>query len=267
MGRFSALALFMIIGFGASGCGFINGLLNRDTDTATTPDASESTDTSDEAIVENEAPEDEAGEEAPETVAVEGVLPEVPTGRGAVPSTLLESTDPNERLRAVERDRPDPYQYVPVSLPLPAPTPPPNGTPIPQVLEEEVVLEEPGFIEETTALLPDLPIIAEPTLLASEIEVSGIVQLNGADYVIVQAPGEPTPRHVRVGDRLSNGLILVKRIETRPGSEPVLVLEEQGLEIFLPAGSGTESGDEPATQQNAQELVDAAIISDFQISG
>ncbi|MEM0979642.1 MAG: hypothetical protein AAGH78_05140 [Cyanobacteria bacterium P01_H01_bin.58] len=264
MSRFSALALFMMIGFGASGCGFINGLLNRDTDTAETPDASESTEAPDEAIVENEAPEDEAGDEAPETVAVDGVLPEVPTGRGAVPATLLESTDPNERLRAVERDRPDPYQYVPVSLPLPAPTPPPNG--VPQILEEER-LQEPDFFEDTTALLPDLPVIAEPTLVASEVQVSGIVQLNGADYVIVQAPGEPTPRHVRVGDRLSNGTILVKRIETRPGSEPVLVLEEQGLEIFLPAGSGTEAVNEPATQQNAQELVDAELISDHQISG
>lgn len=247
MGRLSALALFIMVGFGTASCGFINGLLNRDTDTAETPDASENTEIPEEAVAENEAPA--ADEEAPETVATEEVLPDVPAGR-AVPATLLESTDPNERLRAVERDRPDPYQYVPVSLPLPATPPPPAG--IPRILEEptleEPTLEDPGFLEEPIALLPDeLPEIPEPVLLASEIEVSGIVQLNGADYVIVQAPGEPTPRHVRVGDRLSNGLIEVVDINTRPGSEPSVVLEEQGLTIVLPVGSGTRSEADPTT--------------------
>jgi hypothetical protein len=34
-----------------------------------------------------------------------------------------------------------------------------------------------------------------------------------------------------VGDRIANGQVLVKRIDVRPGSDPVVVLEQNGVEV------------------------------------
>jgi len=53
--------------------------------------------------------------------------------------------------------------------------------------------------------------------------------------IIVKAPNEDSSRYVRVGQRLSNGQVLVKRIELQ-GSEPVVVLEQFGIEVIKSIG-------------------------------
>jgi hypothetical protein len=69
------------------------------------------------------------------------------------------------------------------------------------------------------------------------VQVLGVVQIGRVPHAIVQAPNEPHSRYVRVGDRLSNGEVLVKRIDMR-GSEPQVVLEQIGIEVSLSVGSG-----------------------------
>lgn len=89
------------------------------------------------------------------------------------------------------------------------------------------------------AALPPLP---EPTL-AKAVEVSGVVLVRGVAEAIVKAPNEATSRYVRAGQRLSNGQILVKRIEVNSGSDPVVILEQNGVEVARGVGEkSTPSG-------------------------
>jgi hypothetical protein len=58
-----------------------------------------------------------------------------------------------------------------------------------------------------------------------------VVQIGVVPQAIVKAPNEPTSRYVEVGQRLSNGQVLVKNIIVGPGSNPVIVLEQNGVEV------------------------------------
>jgi hypothetical protein len=93
---------------------------------------------------------------------------------------------------------------------------------------------------------PPLPSIPEPEL-ARRVAVSGVVQIGEQLQAIVQVPNEGTSRYVRVGQRLSNGEILVKRIEMNPGIEPVVILEQYGVEVSKAIGEQTAESDAPDT--------------------
>jgi hypothetical protein len=56
-------------------------------------------------------------------------------------------------------------------------------------------------------------------------------------YAIVNAPNEPSSRYIQEGQRLAGGQVLVKRIETNR-SEPVVVLEQYGVEVVRAVGEG-----------------------------
>jgi hypothetical protein len=84
--------------------------------------------------------------------------------------------------------------------------------------------------------IPVMPPIPQPTL-ARQVEVTGVVKIGGTVQAIVKAPNEPTSRYVGIGQRLSNGQILVKRIELNPGSDPIVILEENGIEVPVMVGS------------------------------
>lgn len=90
--------------------------------------------------------------------------------------------------------------------------------------------------------LPPLP----STTLASAVEVSGVVMVGGVAQAIVKAPNEETSRYVRVGQRLSNGQVLVKRIEMNAGSDPIVVLEENGVEVSRAVGTAVAAANKPA---------------------
>jgi hypothetical protein len=84
--------------------------------------------------------------------------------------------------------------------------------------------------------IPEMPPIPQPTL-ARQVEVTGVVKIGGTVQAIVKAPNEPTSRYVGIGQRLSNGQVLVKRIELNPGSDPIVILEENGIEVPVMVGS------------------------------
>ena len=89
----------------------------------------------------------------------------------------------------------------------------------------------PGATTGSTPFVPQLPVLPEPTL-ARMVQVSGILDVDGAEpRAILKAPNEPTSRYVSPGDRLSNGAVLVKRIEMSGPGGPVVVLEESGVEV------------------------------------
>ena len=89
-------------------------------------------------------------------------------------------------------------------------------------------------------LIPELPPLPEPTQ-ARGIEVSGVVEVGGVPKAIVKVPNEPS-RTVREGDRLSNGQVLVKRIEVNQGPTPLVVLEQYGIEVAKQVGGGGTPG-------------------------
>ena len=89
-------------------------------------------------------------------------------------------------------------------------------------------------------LIPELPPLPEPTQ-ARGIEVSGVVEVGGVPRAIVKVPNEPS-RTVREGDRLSNGQVLVKRIEVNQGPTPLVVLEQYGIEVAKRVGEGGTPG-------------------------
>lgn len=88
--------------------------------------------------------------------------------------------------------------------------------------------------------IPVAPPIPQPTL-AREVEVTGIVTIGNRTQAIIKAPNEPTSRYVSVGDRVSNGQVLIKRIEQIPGRDPVVILEENGMEVEVAVGSKKSS--------------------------
>ena len=84
--------------------------------------------------------------------------------------------------------------------------------------------------------VPELPTLPEPTQ-ARGVEVTGVVEVGGVPMAIVKVPNEPA-RYVREGQRIANGQVLVKRIEMNRGPEPVVILEQYGIEVARGVGEG-----------------------------
>ncbi|ARV62201.1 hypothetical protein BZZ01_29430 [Nostocales cyanobacterium HT-58-2] len=95
------------------------------------------------------------------------------------------------------------------------------------------VLPNPGL---ASVLLPPPP---QPEL-ARAVIVSGVVLLTQEPQAIIKVPTEPTSRYVQAGQRLANG-VLIKRIEINKGSEPVVILEQYGIEVARMVGEGIAS--------------------------
>lgn len=156
---------------------------------------------------------------------------------GNLPLDLIPSTDPGARVSEIERQRSDPFAILPttptVEIPVqettaPQPSPPSPSTP-------------PGELAPIPELVPSQPPGPPPPPqpeLARAVAVSGVVQLGNVPYAILTAPNEPHTRYVRAGQLLSNGEVLVKRIEMYPGRDPVVVLEQFGVEVVRAVGSG-----------------------------
>jgi hypothetical protein len=74
------------------------------------------------------------------------------------------------------------------------------------------------------------------TALADAIEVTGAVQVQGQWQIIVKEP-DSASRYVKVGEALANGQVIVKRVIENAGSDPIVVLQQNGKEVTRPIGS------------------------------
>lgn len=102
----------------------------------------------------------------------------------------------------------------------------------------------PGVIPE-----PDLASVLPPPPtpeLAQTVLVSGVIQVGNKPQAIIKVPTEPTSRYVQAGQRLASGL-LVKRIEMNEGSEPIVILEQYGIEVARMVGESPTGATEPNT--------------------
>lgn len=136
-----------------------------------------------------------------------------------------------------------------------ASNPPPTRA-IAQRLATPTAPLSPPSLRPAAPVISALPPLPEPTL-ANAVEVSGVVVVGGVAEAIVKAPNESTSRYVRAGQRLSNGQILVKRIEVNAGSDPIVVLEQNGVEVSR--GVGEKSS--PAGSPTALSLSDPQRIA------
>ncbi|WP_008312073.1 hypothetical protein [Leptolyngbya sp. PCC 6406] len=244
MRRWTVLTLITCVGLASSGCGVVDNLLSRFQGEDEVEDAP--------VVLLDES---EAGE-----TFEEPMLPGLPSAAVIASAELISSTNPDERRRDISRTRSDPFAIVAVPPP-PRVVPPPEGagtgtgagagagTGAGAGAGAGTTTASPGGTAGGGAIpISPLPALPQPNT-ALGVAVTGIVQINGDRYAIVSAPGEPTSRYVRVGDRLSGGRILVKRIDTRPGSEPVVILEENGIEVARPVGGapGGSPTSEPPT--------------------
>ncbi len=236
MRRLAALALVIGLGLGGSGCSVVNNLLNRGEDVV------------DDVLSSDEIATDAPAADPSAEAFEEPLLPGLPSAAEIASAELIQPTNAEERIKGIEGSRSDPYALVPVP---PAPTPPPApesspGAPSPNGGSNNgggTTTATPGTPGNTIPL-GELPGLPQPTT-AVGVVITGVVQINGDRYAIIQAPGEPTSRYVKAGDYLDNGQILVKRIETRPGSEPVVILEENGIEVAMPVGGTSTPAAEP----------------------
>jgi hypothetical protein len=150
-------------------------------------------------------------------------------------------------------DRPDPFSALPLNpvVVIKPGTPLPNTAPVsPSAPADAPVAaaQQPAPLPSVTVaavppptlpapVIPPSPSVAPTPPIAETIAVSGVVQAGSRTSIIVQVPHESSTRYAVVGDYLANGRVLVKRIETQ-GSEPMVVLEQNGVEFIKSVGSG-----------------------------
>ena len=243
----------------------------------------------------DQQPIDQAPAEGGEDFATP-MVPAAPQLANIASAELIQSTDPEERIRQINSRRPDPFATVPIPPPPQITPPPPPGSPTsvaptggvpatptaavptgtaaprpggtataptgttaPRPGGTATAPTAPGGTRPTAppsapagqpaspeeiALAP-LPALPEPTQ-AQQVTVTGVVTIGDRNYAIVQSPDEPTGRYVSVGQRVAGGSVLVKRIDMR-GSEPVVVLEQNGVEVLHSVGVQEEAEGPAAT--------------------
>lgn len=89
--------------------------------------------------------------------------------------------------------------------------------------------------------LAPLPQLPKPAL-AEAVLVTGVMTIGNETFAVVETSAGS--QYVKAGQRVSNGQVLVKRIDMR-GSDPVVVLEENGIEVSRPVGAPS-TAEEPA---------------------
>jgi hypothetical protein len=189
--------------------------------------------------------------------------------RGIMPPDLISSTNPDQRLKGIQSARPDPFALVPTTASItitrdsqaasggqsPSSTGGnSSGQGLPAGGSSRTPSGSQAMLPQPIPVLPDIPrlprslpaALPPQPELARAVNVSGVVQIGSAVYAIVDAPDEPSSRYVQVGQRLSNGEILVRRIDF-DGSDSSVVLEQAGMQVVRRVGDVPVAPVAPAT--------------------
>ncbi|WP_017656096.1 hypothetical protein [Fortiea contorta] len=189
----------------------------------------------------------------------------------SINSRLIQPTNATERAVVVSKGRNDPFaeiieqptiavsnntgKPVPNLPPLPIPKTASVDKKVPSVnakvpKRSQVISArlQPRKMPVLTPVLPKAlpPVVPSPNLvsvlpkppqpeLAKAVMVSGVVLLSNQLQAIIKVPNEPASRYVQAGQRLANGL-LIKRIEMNEGSNPVVIVEQYGIEVARMVG-------------------------------
>ena len=165
---------------------------------------------------------------------------------------LIPSTEPEIRVRNSVRGRQDPFSTIAVEPQIeiePEEEPDVDNERQQPFNNNNNGATRPDNITSTPTIetleTPELP-EGSLTELAQNVLITGLVNLGDRIKLIVQAPEEATSRYVSVGQYISNGRVLVKRIEF--GSPyPTVILEQSGIEVAKEIGEPiAEETDEQA---------------------
>lgn len=152
-------------------------------------------------------------------------IPLAPQTKNNVPQTRV----PQTQRRGAIAAKPSPNR-----LKLPSPPTARGSNPSPSVPQPGQTAKVLPPVTPPPKVVPELPKLPEPTQ-AQGVEVTGVVEVGGVQMAIVKVPNEPD-RYVREGQRIANGQVLVKRIETNRGPNPVVILEQYGVEVARGVG-------------------------------
>ncbi len=209
---------------------------------------------------------------------------ETTTNASSTPN-LIQLTNPTERERIVSKGRNDPFagiiglptpvaatttttRTIPVIPPLPTPRvqkPPTSSaalstrtttganpqakTPKPDNRQASVIPKLMPGVLLTPTLGSVLPPPPQPEL-AEGVMVTGVVLIGQNPQAIIKVPNESTSRYVQVGQQLAGGL-LIKRIEMNEGSNPIVILEQYGIEVARMVGEEPVNSASSATNVEA----------------
>lgn len=155
---------------------------------------------------------------------------------------LIPATNPDLRVRSSIRGRQDPFAII-------------NVKPKIELIKKEEPTAEKKSLARSLPSIPTLnrstsipsipseqPAVSPEPTLANDVVISGLIKINGETKIIVNAPGETSSRYVGVGQYLSNGQILVKRIEA-DRQTPLVILEQSGIEVAKAVGEAAAGND------------------------
>lgn len=219
-----------------------------------------------EPTVTSASPSPAASPSTPTQAFAKPTVPEKDKGKrdgsaGKV-SGLLQSTDPAERARQVQRGinakGKDPFSSIPpiVSFKVPIKLPETANQPaVSPNIGNSPIASQPSVgsrpVPKVIATKPPekspikaLPPLPDPTL-AKSVQVTGVIVVAGVPQAIIQAPNEATSRYVQAGQRIAGGQVLVKRIEMNGGSDPLVILEQNGVEVARGVGSPVVAPNSP----------------------
>jgi hypothetical protein len=110
----------------------------------------------------------------------------------------------------------------------------PIFAPAPVAIAPMPVIANPVMPIEVAAapLPPALP----PTNLADSVEISGVMQIGGKTMVIAKTPNDASARYIQAGDMVAGGQVRVKSVQIGPRGEPIVVLEQNGVEVTKSVG-------------------------------
>ncbi|MFN6470336.1 MAG: hypothetical protein RMY36_011755 [Nostoc sp. SerVER01] len=208
--------------------------------------------------------------------------------------SLIQSTNATERARVVlvSKNRTDPFAQIfgqtvagvpkisgrpiPVLPKLPTASIPGRKLPTSTIASNQKknnIAAVPKKVNTTlTSVLPRvLPqVVPNPTLvsvlppapqpeLARAVVVTGVVLITKEPQAIIKVPDEPTSRYVQAGQRLANG-VLIKRIEMNGGSNPIVILEQNGIEVAKMVGEGPVNSTPSASTPSAASATGNSIL-------
>ena len=162
---------------------------------------------------------------------------------------LIPATKPEIRVRGRIRGRQDPFAVVAIE---------PQIEIIEKKKPELSTVKKTGNPDKvpTIETIPEIP-IAE---LAKDVIITGMIEFGDRVKLIIQAPEESSARYVEIGQYLSNGQVLVKRIE--PGfPAPTVILEQDGVEVPKVVGELQEQEEDTITfSPFEQESITSATL-------
>jgi hypothetical protein len=145
-----------------------------------------------------------------------------------------------QKIQAQKTPNPQPQQQKIQAQKTPNPQPQQQKiqaqkTPNPQPQQQKTQAQKTP--NQLTVQNPPLPPAPPATDLAKAVQVTGVMELGERVSAIVKEPDEKISRTVSTGDYLSKGQVLVKRIEFNSNREPVVILEQNGVEVIKSVSS------------------------------